>query len=167
MQSMLLLHVQERFSEVQAELQPFLQHCGFRASMLQWLPASAPLGQNLVHAPTEAALAAWWRGPTLAEAIDQLPVGVPALGRPLRMPVTEVGKASRGAVSTSGKLEAGALQVSQALPHPCHLIPQLPRLVQAGHRSVQGWSQHGQADDCTAGISSDVTKLHQGDMQPR
>ena len=92
-------------------LQPFLQQCGFREAGLQWLPASAPLGENLTRPPADPRLSGWWPGPTLAAAIDRLPVGVAALDKPLRMPVSEVGKASRGGVSVTGKLEAGALQV--------------------------------------------------------
>ena len=41
-------------------LGPFLRSCGFRDSMVQWLPAAAPSGQNLVSPPTDERLAAWY-----------------------------------------------------------------------------------------------------------
>lgn len=66
-----MLRAQERFAHIRAVLEPFLQGtCGFRAANVQWLPAVGPTGQNLVAPPTEAALASWWQGPTLAQAID-------------------------------------------------------------------------------------------------
>lgn len=101
---------QERFGEVKAALHPFLLQCGFRDAGLQWLPASAPQGENLSHAPTNPLLSAWWHGPTLVAAIDQLPAATSSLDKPLRMPVTEVSKASRGGVAVSGRLAAGALK---------------------------------------------------------
>ena len=48
---------QQRFSDIQATLLPFLKGCGFRSSAIQWLPAVGPSGQNLVQAPTEPQLA--------------------------------------------------------------------------------------------------------------
>jgi translation elongation factor EF-1alpha len=38
---------------------------GFKESAVQWVPVSGQEGQNLWAAPTEAALADWWPGPTL------------------------------------------------------------------------------------------------------
>lgn len=68
---------QERFEEVKGRLAPFLSSCGFKD--VQWLPASAPTGQNVSTAPTEAALTAWWpAGPTVVDAIDSFePVARP------------------------------------------------------------------------------------------
>lgn len=64
--------VQERFEHVHATLAPFLHSiCGFRPANVQWLPAVGPSGQNLVAQPgPDSALASWWKGPTLAQAID-------------------------------------------------------------------------------------------------
>lgn len=64
-------HTQERFQHIKSALEPFLHSlCGFRPTSVQWLPAVGPSGQNLVVPPTEAALAAWWQGPTLVQAVD-------------------------------------------------------------------------------------------------
>jgi translation elongation factor EF-1alpha len=61
---------QERFTAIQAQLLPFLKSVGFKDSCVQWMPAVGPAGQNLREPPSEPALAAWWRGPTLVQAID-------------------------------------------------------------------------------------------------
>ena len=51
-----------------AQLEPFLRTCGFRESAIQWLPAVGPSGENLAKPASDPRLAAWWKGPTLAQA---------------------------------------------------------------------------------------------------
>ena len=103
---------QERFEHIKATLLPFLRGLGFRESGLQWLPASAPAGQNLVSPPSDAALAAWWRGPTLVAAVDAFARRhADAAALPLRLPVHDVARSKAGALAVGGKLEAGALKV--------------------------------------------------------
>ncbi|KXZ49597.1 hypothetical protein GPECTOR_20g453 [Gonium pectorale] len=104
-------YAQERFEHIRAALLPFLRSVGFRESGLQWLPASGPLGENLVRPPADPALAAWWRdGPTVVGAIDAFAPRERAVGRPLRMPVSDVFKSRSGAVVLGGKLEGGTLR---------------------------------------------------------
>lgn len=100
-------------------LQPFLRTSGFRDALVQWLPAVGPSGENLTEPPREPDLAAWWRGPTVVQAIDAFKPAARALNRPLRLPVADVFKAARGGVAVGGKLEAGALKVSA----PCLRCP--------------------------------------------
>ena len=80
---------------------------------VQWLPAVGPAGENLIRAPAEPRLAAWWRGPCVLDAIDAFAPPARNVARPLRLPVAEVGKGARGGTAVSGKLEAGALRVSE------------------------------------------------------
>lgn len=77
---------------------------------VQWLPAVGPAGENLVGPPTDPRLAAWWRGPCVAGAIDAFAPAARNVGRPLRLPVAEAGRGARGGAAVSGKLEAGALK---------------------------------------------------------
>jgi elongation factor 1 alpha-like protein len=115
----------DRFAEVRAVLGPFLASLGFPPSRTQWLPVSAPDGQNVSAPPTDERLASWWGGgrggvepggasaddpfPTLLSAIDALsPVPRESTG-PLRLPVSDVGKGPRGTVTLAGRLAAGAV----------------------------------------------------------
>lgn len=60
---------QERFQEIQGKLGPFLKSCGY--SKPEWLPVSAPDGQNVSNPPTDDRLLKWWAdGKTLVAAID-------------------------------------------------------------------------------------------------
>lgn len=102
---------EERFNAIKATLEPFLKTCGFRPSAIQWLPAVGPTGDNLAAPPKDPALAAWWRGPTLAQAIDAFRPAHRLLEKPLRMPVADVQRSGKANVLVGGKLEGGGLVV--------------------------------------------------------
>lgn len=53
---------------------------------MQWLPAVGPTGENLAKPPTDPQLCAWWKGPTLSDAIDAFRPTHRLLEKPLRMP---------------------------------------------------------------------------------
>lgn len=75
------------------------------------------------------------------QAIDSLPSSASsALEKPLRMPVTGIGKGPRGGVCVSGRLAAGALKVSR-FPY----IPMHRRLFAALRISVR-------KQECSGGI---------------
>lgn len=90
---------------------PFLKQCGFRERTIQWLPAVGPQGENLNKPPNAAELAAWWKGPTLVQAIDAFEPAERRLSLPLRLPINDVARAERGGHCVSGKIEAGAIKV--------------------------------------------------------
>ena len=92
-------------------LAPFLKVSGFRESQITWLPAVGPSGVNLIGPPTEPALAQWWQGPTLVQAIDSLKPSARDVHKPLRLPVTDVFKSARGGAALGGRLAGGALKV--------------------------------------------------------
>lgn len=117
-------NMQERYEHVKGVLLPFLRTSGFREAHIQWLPAVGPSGQNLTGPPTEPALAAWWRGPSVMDAIEAFRPAARILNRPLRMPVTDVFKGSRGGAAVGGKIEGGALKVGEA-SYNVLLMPQI------------------------------------------
>ncbi|KAF5841984.1 translation elongation factor EF1A/initiation factor IF2gamma [Dunaliella salina] len=130
---------QERFEHVHATLAPFLHSiCGFRPANVQWLPAVGPSGQNLVAQPgPDSALASWWKGPTLAQAIDGFYPRERLTGKPLRLPVSDVFKNKAGALVVAGKVEAGALRAgSKVLVVPGQVSGSI-RSMEVGGQPVQ------------------------------
>lgn len=103
--------MQARFNEIKAQVLPFLKACGFKESSVQWLPAVGTQNENLTKPPTAPELAAWWRGPTLVDAIDSFKSAERHVDRPLRLPINDIFKGERGGQSVGGKLEAGAIKV--------------------------------------------------------
>ncbi|TQD83791.1 hypothetical protein C1H46_030672 [Malus baccata] len=101
----------DRFDLIRQTLGTFLRSCGFRDSLVSWIPLSAMENQNLVAAPSDVRLSSWYRGPYLLDAIDSLKPPTREFSKPLLMPICDVIKSSsQGQVSACGKLEAGALR---------------------------------------------------------
>ncbi|XP_021670172.2 uncharacterized protein LOC110657323 isoform X2 [Hevea brasiliensis] len=102
---------EDRFKLVRAQLGTFLHSCGFKDSLVSWIPLSAMKNQNLVSAPSDVHLSSWYKGPCLLDAIDSFQPPTRDFSKPLLMPICDVIKSpSLGQVSACGKLEAGALR---------------------------------------------------------
>ncbi|XP_058097737.1 uncharacterized protein LOC131242843 isoform X2 [Magnolia sinica] len=101
----------ERFDNIKLQLGTFLRLCGFKESLMMWIPLSAMENQNLVAAASDARLSSWYEGPHLLDAIDSLQPPLRDVSKPLRMPICDVIKShSLGQVAVNGKLEMGALK---------------------------------------------------------
>ncbi|PQM38352.1 HBS1-like protein isoform X2 [Prunus yedoensis var. nudiflora] len=101
----------DRFDLIKQRLGTFLRSCGFKDSLVSWIPLSAMENQNLVAAPSDARFSSWYHGPYLLDAIDSLQPPTREFSKPLLMPICDVIKSSsQGQVSACGKLEAGALR---------------------------------------------------------
>ncbi|KAK9787261.1 hypothetical protein WJX73_009440 [Symbiochloris irregularis] len=158
---------QERFQEIRSALQAFLLgQCGYREASLQWLPASAPLGENLTQQPKDPRLAAWWQGPTLVQAIDSLPSSAAsALEKPLRMPITGVGKGPRGGISVSGRLAAGALKEgTPVLVLPSHQPATVKSLLCNGSTTPSAVARAGDSADVVLSGLVDDSALGPGSV---
>ncbi|KAG5225088.1 elongation factor [Salix suchowensis] len=82
----------DRFDLIRTQLGTFLRSCGFKDSLVSWIPLSAMKNQNLVAAPSDNS--------TTRD-----------FSKPLLMPISDVViSSSQGQVSACGKLEAGALR---------------------------------------------------------
>ncbi|KAK9091356.1 hypothetical protein Sjap_024533 [Stephania japonica] len=101
----------ERFDLIKLHLGTFLRSCGFKNSLLSWVPLSAMENQNLVTAASDLRLSSWYHGPHLLAMIDSLESPPRDTSKPLLMPICDVIKShSLGQVAASGKLECGTIQ---------------------------------------------------------
>lgn len=104
---------QEVYEQIQGRLHSFITgpECGFKASHVSYLPLSGFSGENMLERKEEALK--WWEGPTLIQALDQLPIPprAPTTG-PLRLVISDTYKAGAN-TSVSGKVESGTLTHGQ------------------------------------------------------
>lgn len=107
---------QARYDEICAQLLPFLEHCGFSLEKVRVLPCAAVTGENLAQR-SEHPLLAWYTGPSLAEALDQLQQPPRLFDAPLRLPVSNVfrGSAISLGLGVSGRIVSGLVQVGEVV----------------------------------------------------
>ncbi len=103
------------FREIEKAYGEFLQTLGLRAAA--FVPISASAGVNIVS-DGDAAIA-WFKGPSLLQAIDKLEAAEPPAQQPLRFPIQDVYRVENRRVLV-GRIESGTLRVGDQLlfsPH--------------------------------------------------
>lgn len=105
----LVRYAEATFREVEAEYREFLTTLGIEAR--RFIPASARAGENVARRGNAHA---WYDGPTLLEALDQLQATSAPDRQPLRFSVQDVYRFDERRI-IAGRVESGALRVGEQL----------------------------------------------------
>jgi bifunctional enzyme CysN/CysC len=136
------------FRAIEKEYREFLAEIG-AASPKHFIPVSAVNGENLAN---RSAAMAWYKGPTLLEALDTFEKAPPKTDRPLRLPVQAVYKfASQGDDRriVAGRIESGKVKVGDKVVfHPSNKSSTV--------RSVEGFNTAARTE-IGAGWSTGLT----------
>lgn len=97
------------FKRVEVEYTAFLKSLGIEA--LRFIPIAARHGDNVV---TRATSMPWYKGPTVAEALDSLEHAEDLTRLPLRLPVSDIYRFDHRRI-VAGRVEAGVLRPSDEL----------------------------------------------------
>ncbi|MDQ6861357.1 MAG: adenylyl-sulfate kinase [Verrucomicrobiota bacterium] len=97
------------FREIEEEYRAFLQSLGIEAR--RFIPASARSGEN-VATPNDAL--AWFTGPTLLEALDELEATTPPENQPLRFSVQDVYRFDDRRI-IAGRVESGSVRAGDQI----------------------------------------------------
>ena len=98
-----------RFREIEKNYREFLKTLNLETNV--FIPASARFGENITVRSTKMK---WHKGPTLAEALDQMAPSAPSTDLPLRFCVQDVYKFDDRRI-IAGRIETGTLRVGDEL----------------------------------------------------
>ena len=98
-----------RFLEIEKKYREFLKTLNLETNV--FIPASARFGENITARSTKMT---WHKGPTLAEALDEMTSLAPPTDLPLRFCVQDVYKFDDRRI-IAGRIETGTLQVGDEL----------------------------------------------------
>lgn len=101
---------EERFNKVKDEVTALLKTVGYKPETVQFVGLASLKGDNVV---TKSENMAWYKGPTLLEAIDKLTEPEKPVDLPLRMPIQDVYNITGIGVVPVGKIETGVMKVGQ------------------------------------------------------
>jgi elongation factor 1 alpha-like protein len=104
----------DRFDEIQKLLEPFLLKCGFVSKRIQFVPVSGLTGVNVKSREGEKGLCAWYKGPTLLEAMENFQPTTRLFNKLLRIIVNDVFTEGKG-VSVRCRVIQGVLQVGEKI----------------------------------------------------
>mmetsp|Transcript_74571 Transcript_74571/g.139233 ORF Transcript_74571/g.139233 Transcript_74571/m.139233 type:complete len:450 (+) Transcript_74571:41-1390(+) len=98
---------EDRFKEIQKEVQGFIKRIGFNPKTVPFVPISGWNGDNMLEKSTNMP---WWKGPTLLEALDNVTPPVRPVDKPLRVPLQDVYKIGGIGTVPVGRVETGVLK---------------------------------------------------------
>ena len=117
---------QSRFDEIVEDVGAYVKSIGFRKEMVTYVPVSGWTGENLIEkldvkksfasssggdgGGTTTAPYAWYKGPTLVEALDALQMPKRPVDKPLRLPIQDVYKIGGVGTVPVGRVETGVLK---------------------------------------------------------
>ncbi|MDV3104540.1 translation elongation factor EF-1 subunit alpha [Thermococcus waiotapuensis] len=97
---------EKKFKEVAEQVKKLLMMLGYKDFPI--IPTSAWVGDNVVHRSDKMP---WYKGPTLFEALDQIPEPPKPTDKPLRIPIQDVYSIKGVGTVPVGRVETGILRV--------------------------------------------------------
>ena len=135
---------QARFAEVARDIGAYLESLGVAPKAI--IPVSGREGDNVA---ARSAATAWYRGPTLVEAIDGFLPPPSATDQPLRFPIQDVYKFDERRI-IAGRIESGRLKVGDTLVFS-------PGGRKAKVATIEAWPEDRRPQEAEAGRSTGIT----------
>src|SRR6266581_2768533 len=107
---------EKRFTELKTELTGLLKVSGFKVDRIPFIPISSYKGENITKPSSKMA---WYKGPVLVPAFNDLTVPPKPTNLPLRLPVQDVYSITGAGTVPVGRVETGLLKVGMKI----HFMP--------------------------------------------
>ena len=98
-----------RFKEVKETVEKMLRLVGYNTAKIVFVPVSGWKGDNLVKKSENMP---WYKGPTLADALDMFDPPEKPIGKPLRIPIQDVYTITGVGTVPVGRVETGVLRAN-------------------------------------------------------
>lgn len=99
-----------RFKEVKETVEKMLRLVGYNTAKINFVPVSGWKGDNLVKKSENMP---WYKGPTLADALDMFDPPEKPIGKPLRIPIQDVYTITGVGTVPVGRVETGVLRANE------------------------------------------------------
>ncbi|MDQ4074166.1 MAG: translation elongation factor EF-1 subunit alpha [Thermoproteota archaeon] len=152
-------YAESRYKEVKEIVEKMLKMVGYNTSKVNFIPVSGWKGDNLVKKSENMA---WYKGPTLSEALDSFTPPEKPINKPLRIPIQDVYSITGVGTVPVGRVETGQIKSNQK-------VIVMPAGVTGEVKSIE--THHTQMDSAEAGDNIgfnlrgvDKKLIHRGDM---
>src|SRR3569833_3178966 len=99
-----------RYKEVKDTVEKMLKLVGYNTSKVNFIPTSGWKGDNLVKKSENMP---WYKGPTIAAALDAFEAPEKPIGKPLRIPIQDVYSITGVGTVPVGRVETGTIKSNQ------------------------------------------------------
>jgi len=100
-------YAQARYKEIKAEVSQYLKKIGYKPMKIPFVPISGWEGDNMLD---KSANMAWYKGPTLLEALDNVNPPKRPTDKALRLPLQDVYKIGGIGTVPVGRVETGVIK---------------------------------------------------------
>jgi elongation factor 1-alpha len=152
-------YTEARYKEVKDIVEKMLKMVGYNTSKVNFIPVSAWKGDNLVKKSENMP---WYKGQTLAEALDSFTPPEKPINKPLRIPIQDVYSITGVGTVPVGRVETGIIKSNQK-------VIVMPAGVSGEVKSIE--THHTQMDSAEAGDNIgfnlrgvDKKLIHRGDI---
>ncbi|MDA1097555.1 MAG: adenylyl-sulfate kinase [Proteobacteria bacterium] len=134
----------DRYEMIVRDYGAYLEELG--VTPRHFIPVSARQGDNIAH---PSAAMAWYRGPTILQALDDFQVMTQPDHLPLRFPVQDVYRFDERRI-IAGRIETGVLRVGDSLLFsPANRVGKV--------KTIEAWNVPSQPIQASAGMSIGIT----------
>jgi len=124
---------QDRYDEIVGAVGGYLKKVGYNPAKLPFVPISGWAGDNMVEKSDKMA---WYKGPYLLEALDNLKAPERPFDKPLRLPLQDVYKIGGIGTVPVGRVETGILKPGDLVTFaPCAMTTEV-KSVEMHHTSL-------------------------------
>ena len=150
---------ESRYKEVKDAVEKMLKLVGYNTTKINFVPISGWKGDNLIKKSDNMP---WYKGPSLAEALDMLDPPEKPVGKPLRIPIQDVYSITGVGTVPVGRIETGRMK-------PADKVIVMPSGATGEIKSVE--THHTQLESAEAGDNIgfnlrgvDKKQIKRGDM---
>lgn len=148
----------ERYDQIVKDLSAFLKGLGYDLKKnVQFIPIAGLSGQNIKDRVNES-VCPWYKGPSLIEALDNIPPLERNQNGPLRVPIIDKYK-DRGATVILGKIESGTVTKGQKVVIMPNRLETEVTLIKCHEEEVE-WAKPG--ENVALYLKCDDSDIHSG-----
>ena len=123
----------DRFEEIQKEVSEYLKKIGYNPANIPFVPISGWCGDNMIDKSPNLA---WFKGPTLLEALDGIVPPKRPTDKPLRLPLQDVYKIGGIGTVPVGRVETGVLKPGMTVSFAPQNLTTEVKSVEMHHESL-------------------------------
>jgi len=124
---------ESRYNEIKTEVSGFIKKIGYDPEKVAFVPISGWHGDNMLE---KSANLAWYKGPTLLEALDNLLPPKRPSEKPLRLPLQDVYKIGGIGTVPVGRVETGVLKPGMVVSFAPSYVTTEVKSVEMHHESL-------------------------------
>ena len=98
---------EQRYNDIKEEVSNYLKKVGYKPAKINFVPISGWVGDNMIE---KSESMAWYNGPTLLQALDEITPPKRPTDKPLRLPLQDVYKIGGIGTVPVGRVETGILR---------------------------------------------------------